>query len=64
MVNPEELAICRRRGHDAPPAIFSEGWIQCKWCGMWLRQVRTTEEREDEPPKDEQMPMGKKEGKP
>jgi hypothetical protein len=31
---------------------------------MWLRQVRTTEEREDEPPKDEQMPMGKKEGKP
>jgi hypothetical protein len=28
---------------------------------MWLRQVRTTEEREDEPTKDEQMSMGKKE---
>lgn len=29
------------------------GWTQCKWCGMWLREVRKTEEREDDPPEDD-----------
>jgi len=57
MINPDELAICRRRGHDA--GILGEGWSQCRWCGIWLREVRTIEEREDEPPENEQNPFGK-----
>jgi hypothetical protein len=59
MINPDELAICKRRGHEEGVALLSGGWKQCKWCGMWLREVRTIEEREDEPPKDEQNPLGK-----
>lgn len=56
MVNPDELAICRRRGHDF--ALTPAGqWTQCKWCGIWTREVRTIEEREDNPPKDEQSPF-------
>ncbi|MGA2590691.1 MAG: hypothetical protein ABSH32_12300 [Bryobacteraceae bacterium] len=54
MIDPAELAICKRRGHDAGLTVFSERWMQCKWCGTWLRVVRTIEEREDEPPKDQQ----------
>jgi len=49
MVNGEELAICTRRGHDATGLGIGEGWIQCKWCGMWLRAIHTIEEREDAP---------------
>ncbi len=52
MINPDELRICAKRGHDAPGRGI-DGWAQCKWCGMWLRGVYTTEEREDEPPKAE-----------
>lgn len=53
MIDPVELAICRRRGHD--DKLFPlRGWAQCRWCGMWLREVRTFEEREDTPPEDEQ----------
>jgi hypothetical protein len=33
--------------------------MQCKWCGMWLRELHTIEEREDEPPQDEQSPFEK-----
>jgi hypothetical protein len=51
MVNQEELAICRRRGHDA--TFLGDGWIQCKWCGMWLRQRKLLDEQEDEPPQSE-----------
>jgi hypothetical protein len=58
MINADELAICKRRGHDSIPP-FGDGWTQCKWCGIWHRVVRTIEEREDEPPKDEQNPLGK-----
>jgi hypothetical protein len=50
VINHKELAICRRRGHDGGAY---EGWTQCKWCGIWLREVRKMEEREDEPPEEE-----------
>jgi hypothetical protein len=53
MINRKELAICKRRGHDGPG--FSDGWMQCKWCGIWRRRV--IEEREDQPP-DEEMSSG------
>lgn len=56
MINPEELAICKRRGHDAGLLPYGNAWSQCRWCGMWLREVRTIEERTDEPPKDQQTP--------
>jgi hypothetical protein len=51
MINREEYAVCQRRGHDAPHR--SDGWSQCKWCGIWRRPVTTMEEREDEPPEEE-----------
>jgi len=54
MINPEELAICRRRGHAE--LATPRGWAQCKWCAMWLREKRTVEEREDEPPEEELDP--------
>jgi hypothetical protein len=53
MVNPEELAICKRRGHSRD-VLEPEKWSQCEWCGLWLRTVTTVEEREDDPPEDEQ----------
>jgi len=55
-INPEELAICKRRGHNTG-AGMDRGWAQCKFCGLWLRVVRTIEEREDEPPKAELDPL-------
>ncbi len=57
MINRDELAICKRRGHDA--GLLGEDWSLCKWCGTWLRELRTIEEREDEPPKSRQNPLGK-----
>ena len=48
--SPEELLICRRRGHSRPPGL---GWSRCDLCGFWLREHLTVEEREDEPPEDE-----------
>jgi hypothetical protein len=54
MINAEELAICKRRGHDTRYAtITPTDWTQCRWCGMWKREVHTVEEREDEPPEQE-----------
>jgi hypothetical protein len=50
MINAGELAICKRRGHSDRA---HEGWTQCKWCGTWLREIRTVEERADDPPADE-----------
>jgi hypothetical protein len=50
VINHKELAICKKRGHAG---FVREGWTQCKWCGTWQREVRTIEEREDEPPEDE-----------
>jgi len=57
MIKPKELAICRRRGHEV--RMLDDQWERCKWCGLWLRRVVTVEEREDEPPKDEQSPFGR-----
>jgi hypothetical protein len=57
-VNQEERAICRRRGHDIE-FVFTGGWVQCKWCGTWLRQIKTIEEREDAPPENERGPFAK-----
>jgi hypothetical protein len=62
MVNQEELAVCRRRGHAAERFEMKKGWIRCKWCGMWLREVAKIEEREDTPPESEQSPWMKLEG--
>jgi hypothetical protein len=52
MINPEELAICRKRGHD--PRGHRDKWERCDHCGMWTRTIETREEREDEPPEEEQ----------
>jgi hypothetical protein len=41
----------RPKGHTTH--ITNLGWSQCDACGMWLREKRTVEEREDEPPEDE-----------
>lgn len=49
MINAEELAICRRRGHPGSQREPNK-WRQCPSCGMWLREVVTTEEREHDPP--------------
>jgi len=54
MIDQDELAICKRRGHDAGLNVLSTGWRKCKWCGTWLRMVHTIEERDDAPPKDQQ----------
>ena len=50
LLNASELAICRCRGHST---IVGKGWSNCSYCGFWLRENRTLEEREDEPPNDE-----------
>ena len=55
MINLDELAICRRRGHETNWGM-KHGWTQCKWCGIWQREVCKIEEREDEPPEAEQTP--------
>ena len=60
MIKTEELAICRRRGHnldgEKTPAIDA-GWKQCESCGMWLRQDSVTVERADRPPHGEIHPF-------
>lgn len=48
MINPQELKICKERGHQV--TSLDEDWLPCLACGMWVREVRTIEEREDEPP--------------
>lgn len=58
MVDQEELAICRRRGHHLV-GIAADAWRQCKWCRIWVREVRKLEEREDDPPKEERDPLGR-----
>ena len=55
LVNQEELAICRKRGHESG-ASLDKKWTRCTWCGIWLRSVGTIEEREDDPPKKERSP--------
>ena len=56
-VNKKQLAICKQRGHDA---YLSGGqWSQCKYCHLWLREVRTIEESETEPPEEDQSELHK-----
>jgi hypothetical protein len=50
MVDREELAICRKRGHDALPL---EKWHRCKACGMWVSRREVFEEQEADPPESE-----------
>jgi hypothetical protein len=57
MVNAEELTICNRRGHNLHGLAVDEKWCQCESCGMWVREVRVTEESEDEPPEEEIHPL-------
>jgi hypothetical protein len=52
LINREELAVCLRRGHDNH-TLEENAWSQCKWCGLWLREQNTIEEREDPPPGNE-----------
>ncbi len=49
MINQEEFAICKRRGHQVKGTL-ENGYQQCSHCGAWVREVRTIEEREDDPP--------------
>jgi len=58
MINTAELVICKRRGHDTPGLSFGY-WEQCKFCKMWIREVRTIEEREDEPPASDRSPLSR-----
>ena len=54
MFNPEEAEICKRRGHSE--LATEKRWSECACCGTFYREVRTIEEREDEPPAKEQYP--------
>jgi hypothetical protein len=50
LIDKEELEACRRRGHDT---LFADtGWVQCKYCKMWVRKKLVIEEREDKPAED------------
>jgi hypothetical protein len=53
VINADELAICKRRGHTTPGRLMDHGWMQCEACGMWLRDRVVREEREDDPPEEE-----------
>ena len=55
-VDEKELEICRSRGHSLLWVSIG-GWSQCKHCGMWLREVKTIEERRDAPPVKERNAM-------
>ncbi len=56
MINPEELEICKRRGHVTDTDL-QVGWQQCTKCGTWVRELRTIEERVEEPPEAEWSPF-------
>jgi hypothetical protein len=61
MIDQQEAAICKRRGHDVSLGM-KHGWTQCKWCSAWLREVCTIEEREDTPPEDQHSVLGSLKG--
>lgn len=56
-IDEKQLAICKQRGHHT--RYLGDEWSQCKWCGMWLREVRKIEERRDAPPADQQSSVQK-----
>jgi hypothetical protein len=49
-MDAEELEVCKRRGHSP---LMGKGWSKCEWCGLWMCEIHTIEEREDQPPRDE-----------
>jgi hypothetical protein len=51
-VDDKQLAICKQRGHNHTG--LRAKWSQCKWCGMWLREVITVQESRKAPPENEQ----------
>ena len=59
MVNRHELEICRKRGHDSLKDMVPGKWSQCRYCGIWIRTRKVTEEREDEPPEEERNSLDK-----
>jgi hypothetical protein len=63
MVNPEERAICERRGHEIRH-LDNTKWAQCSRCFMWHRSVPVKEERADVPPENEIYSLGKPEPRP
>jgi hypothetical protein len=58
MINAEELAICRKRGHTHNSYSLHPGggYVQCESCGMWRRERIVEEETEVEPPAEELSP--------
>jgi hypothetical protein len=56
MIDPEELAICRRRGHNLA-MVLDNKWSQCESCGMWVRELVVIQEREDEPSEEKIHPL-------
>jgi hypothetical protein len=57
MINRKELAICKRRGHTFQGLVATEHWRPCLQCGIWVREVRTLQESEVEPPEDQIDPL-------
>lgn len=55
MINSDELAICKRRGHNIA-LVLDKKWSPCDSCGTWVRRVPVAQEREDEPSEDEIHP--------
>jgi hypothetical protein len=55
MIDPEQLAICKQRGHE--PMGHRDKWARCKHCGMWTRTISRIEESADEPPEEERDSM-------
>jgi len=53
MIDQEAHAICKQGSHDSD-LISQTFWSQCRRCGVWLKAVRTTQEREGDPPEAEQ----------
>ena len=54
-IDEAALKICQQRGHEA--GLLGNTWSQCRWCGMWIREIKTIEERRDEPPLADQNPL-------
>jgi hypothetical protein len=61
MIDSEELAICRRRGHRLETS-GSQGWTPCQQCGTWVRAIPQIEERETEPANAEELAICRRRG--
>jgi hypothetical protein len=58
MIDKAEHEICKRRGHELG-LMTKDKWSQCKWCHVWVRETTVHQERDDEPPEDEQNRLSK-----